>query len=145
MRNRDGDGARPVAQSAEPEPPTPPEPTQPASSEVGAVTARSAITGRHHERAHEGPVHLEQSRQLSEHRARKTELNLRRVFGYGLLLAVIAEIMFLNVVFVIYAAKNDWHIDGTTIQVWLGATVVQVIGLAGVVVKYLFSADAAPR
>ena len=31
------------------------------------------------------------------------------------------EIVFLNVVFVIYAAKNDWQIDGTTIQVWLGA------------------------
>jgi hypothetical protein len=143
--NTDGDGAS-VTQPAGLEPPLLPEPTpQPASSEVGAATARSVITGRHHERAHEGPVHLEQSRQLSEHRARKTELNLRRVFGYGLLLAVVAEIIFLNAVFVIYATKNDWHIDGTTIQVWLGATVVQVVGLAGVVVKYLFSADAAPR
>lgn len=89
--------------------------------------------------------HLERSRQLREHRARNTELNLRRVFGYVLLGAVVLVLTVVNVVFVIYLVKNDWHVDGTTIQVWLGATVVQVIGLAGVVVKYLFSADAAPR
>lgn len=96
-------------------------------------------------RAEEGPIHLENARQLNEHHARKTELNLRRVFGYGLLGAVILQLAVINVVFVIYAVKNDWHIDGTTVQVWFVGSVVQVIGLAGVVVKYLFSSDAAPR
>lgn len=145
MINPDGDGAGPVTQPVAPELLPPPEPTQPASSEVGADTALSAVSGRHHERAHEGPVHLENARQLGEHRARKTELNLRRVFGYGLLGIVVLKIVAADVVFLIYAAKSDWHIDGTTMQVWLGATVVEVIGLAGVVVKYLFSPDAAPR
>lgn len=68
-----------------------------------------------------------------------------RVFGYGLLCAVVLKIAAADIVFVIYAAKSGWHIDGTTMQVWLGATVVEVIGLAGVVVKYPFSSDAAPR
>ncbi len=138
------DGAKSVTQPDAPEPPPPPESTQPASSEVGPVTARSVISGRHHEPADEMP-HLERSRQLSEHRARKTELNLRRVFGYILLCALVLQIAVVDIVFVIYVVKNDWHIEGTTMQVWLGAAVVQVIGLAGVVVKYLFSADAAPR
>ncbi|MGH4009229.1 MAG: hypothetical protein ACRDTH_13920 [Pseudonocardiaceae bacterium] len=65
--------------------------------------------------------------------------------GAAALGALVQALTVVNVVFVIYLVKNDWHVDGTTIQVWLGATVVQVVGLAGVVVKYLFSADAAPR
>ncbi len=148
MSGSDGNGAQPAAQPAAepaaPEPPPPPEPAQPAASEVGDVTARSAITGRHHERVDDMP-HLEHARQLNEHRARKTELNLRRVFGYLLLCVLVLQIATADVVFAIYAAKNDWRIDGATMQVWLGAVVVQVVGLVWVVVKYLFSPDAAPR
>jgi hypothetical protein len=32
---------------------------------------------------------------------------------------------------------NDWRSDGTIMQVWLGAAVIQVIGPVWVVVKYL--------
>lgn len=145
MSNPDGNGAKPLTQPAAPEPAPAPEPAQTASSEVGAPAARSAITGRHHKRAREESANLELDGQINEHRARKTELNLRRVFGYVLLGAVVAEIIFVNALFVFYLTKNDWHVDGTTIQVWLGASFAEVVGLVGVVVKYLFSPDAAPR
>ncbi|MGH3938812.1 MAG: hypothetical protein ACRDTG_09260 [Pseudonocardiaceae bacterium] len=144
MINTDGDGAG-AAQSAELESFAPPELTQPASSEVGPVAARSAVTGRHYERAEEGPVHLEHARKLREHRARNTELNLRRWFGYILLGALIGVPTFVNIVFVIYLTKNDWHIDALTLQAWLVSAAAEVLGLVGVVVKYLFSPDAVPR
>lgn len=60
-----------------------------------------------------------------------------RVVGYVLASVVVAQVVFVNGVFVTSLVKNSWRIDGTTVQVWLVATVVQV---AGVLVKYLFSA-----
>jgi hypothetical protein len=80
-------------------------------------------------------------------RSRSTQFTspVSRVFGYVLLGALVLQIAVVGVVFVAYMVKNDWRVEGTIMQVWLGAAVMQVIGLAGVVIKYLFSADAAPR
>jgi hypothetical protein len=145
VRSSDGDGARPVTPPAALDPSAPSEPTQPASSEVGADTARSAVAGRHRDRAEEGAVHLEHARQLREHRARNTDLNLRRWFGYILLVTLISVPTFVNIMFVIYMVKNDWHVDALALQVWLASAAAEVFGLARVVVKYLFSPDTAPR
>lgn len=56
-----------------------------------------------------------------------------------MLLILGAELSFVNLMFLLYTAAGvHWRIPATTMQVWLGATVVQVVGIVYVVTRYLF-------
>ena len=48
------------------------------------------------------------------------------------------QIAIADTVFVVYAIENDWDIPVVAINVWLVAAVVQVVGLAHTVARYLF-------
>ena len=115
-----------------------------AASDVGPDSASGTIRGRHRRRA-ATTRQIAQARELDEFQARRAEIKLRSRFGYVLLGLLVGQVAIADVVFVVFGSVNGWRIDGTTMQVWLGAAVVQVIGLVFVVVKYLFSAEAAPR
>jgi hypothetical protein len=62
---------------------------------------------------------------------------LRRSIAYAFTAAAFFQIALADFIFVIYAFVNHWDIDAL-LGAWLGATVVQVIAVALVVVKSLF-------
>jgi hypothetical protein len=63
---------------------------------------------------------------------------LRKKFAICIAAAVGLQIVAADVVFTVYGAANSWVIPGSTISAWLGATVVQVIAVATVIVRSLF-------
>lgn len=72
-------------------------------------------------------------------RAFDNELDLRRRYARSLLRMMVGQLGAANAVFVAYAwAGNAWDLDSGVVQVWLGATVVQVIGVVAVVTRHLF-------
>lgn len=89
----------------------------------------------------------ERARQVTEldpferqrHKAGELELELREKYANWLLKGLGAQIFVADLAFFLYAAVGvHWKIDPTTMQIWLGATVVQVIGVVGIIVRYLF-------
>lgn len=63
---------------------------------------------------------------------------LRKKFAICIAIAVGVQIAAADVVFAVYGSANAWEIPGSTISAWLGATVVQVIAVAVVIVRSLF-------
>jgi hypothetical protein len=50
-----------------------------------------------------------------------------------------AQLAITDVVFIVFAAVGKhWKLSDTDINVWLGATVVQVVGIVTVVTRHLF-------
>lgn len=63
----------------------------------------------------------------------------RRAYGGALLVLLIGQIIVADVFVFLYAARGrEWDIPNEVMQTWLGATVVQLIGLVWVVVAHLF-------
>jgi hypothetical protein len=52
---------------------------------------------------------------------------------------VIVQLVVANAVFVAYAwVGRHWRLDTNVIQVWLGATLIELISLVLVITQYLF-------
>lgn len=67
------------------------------------------------------------------------DIQLRRMYATRMLWILGLELVFVNLMFLLYAWKGvHWNVPGTTMQVWLSATVVQVVGIVYVVTRYLF-------
>jgi hypothetical protein len=67
------------------------------------------------------------------------DIDLRKTYARRMLVILGAELFFVNLVFLLYTAIGvHWRVPGTTMQVWLSATVVQVVGIVYVVTRYLF-------
>jgi hypothetical protein len=67
------------------------------------------------------------------------DIDLKKKYADWLLGAVIGQLLLANAVFVTYAwAGERWHLDAVVIDVWLGATLVQVVGVVAIVTRYLF-------
>lgn len=88
-------------------------------------------------------VEFELQKALKKARAANawTDVRLRRWLGFGALFLMAAQMVAADVVFVVYGHANGWDIPVSGIQVWLGATVVQVAVIVGAVAKYLFPPD----
>lgn len=72
-------------------------------------------------------------------RAFENELDLRRRYARSLLRMMVGQLGAANAIFVAYAwAGNAWALESGVVQAWLGATVVQVIGVVAVVTRHLF-------
>jgi hypothetical protein len=70
---------------------------------------------------------------------RRQDIELRRRYAERMLGILGAELFFVNLVFLLYIAIGvHWRVPGTTMQVWLSATVVQVVGIVYVVSRHLF-------
>src|SRR4029079_1477419 len=72
--------------------------------------------------------------QLQEIRLResnaKQDLELRETYAKWLLGILAIELIVVNVIFCLYASKGrDWRLPDGVIQIWLAATVVQVVGI----------------
>jgi hypothetical protein len=69
----------------------------------------------------------------------KQEIALREMYAKGLFLILAIDLVFVNLLFWVYADKGaHWRVPDAVIQVWLASTVVQVVGIVAVVTRYLF-------
>lgn len=67
------------------------------------------------------------------------EHELRRAYARRILLLLLAQFLIADAVFVAFAwAGEHWHLSTAVIDVWLAATVVQVVGIVLVVTRNLF-------
>ncbi len=67
------------------------------------------------------------------------DIQLKKTYAKWLLRLVAAQLLIADVVFIAYAwAGNNWDLDASVIQVWLGSTLVELIGVALVITRYLF-------
>ena len=69
----------------------------------------------------------------------KQEIDLRRTYAVGLIVILSVQLVIADVVFVVYAwAGKNWDLSTAVIDTWLGAVVVQVIGVVAIVTRHLF-------
>ena len=74
-----------------------------------------------------------------EKREREQDITLKRWYAVSLLVGLGAQILIVDVVLTLYAWKGvHWHIEPLISDVWLGATVVEVIAVVLVVTQHLF-------
>jgi hypothetical protein len=72
-------------------------------------------------------------------RDRKQDIDLKRTYAKTLLMMMGAQLVVANAVFIAYAwAGVHWNIEAAVINVWLAATLIEVIGVVLVVTRYLF-------
>lgn len=69
----------------------------------------------------------------------KQDIALKKTYATRLLWGVLAQMVIADVGFFLYASIGEgWALSAGVIQVWLGATLVQLIGVVLVVTQYLF-------
>lgn len=67
------------------------------------------------------------------------EYDLRKTYAQRILLLLFGQFLIADAVFVVFAwAGEGWHLSTAVIDVWLAATVVQVVGIVLVVTRNLF-------
>jgi hypothetical protein len=90
---------------------------------------------------------------LAEHEAEQRRLaNLKtknllaygKVYAYGSMSAMGVQILIADAAFYLYGHAYHWKVPVGAMQVWLGATVVQVIGIVLVIAKSLFPEERSP-
>lgn len=76
---------------------------------------------------------------------KRRDLVLRERVATFALWGVSAELLIANAVFVAYAwVGKHWNLPTAAIDVWLSATVVQIIGILYVIANYLFPKSGTP-
>lgn len=67
------------------------------------------------------------------------DVALREKYATWLLAILAAELIVVNTIFVAYTwAGRHWKLPDGVIEIWLGATFVQIVGVVTVVTRYLF-------
>lgn len=84
----------------------------------------------------------DRARADAEIAAMRQKNQLRRLYAVGMFAVVIIQLVVANVVFIAYlrgtGRPKGQAVDSTAMDVYLGSTVVQVIGIVLVITKYLF-------
>ncbi|RFZ49356.1 hypothetical protein MSS2_04253 [Mycobacterium marinum] len=75
------------------------------------------------------------SHQLKEQRS---NFNFRRIYAFVLLFAMIAQVGIADYFFWRYMRAYEFKVPEQSMSVWIGAAVVQLIGLVVIITKYLF-------
>lgn len=75
----------------------------------------------------------------------RQELGFGKIYAYGALAAMGVQVLIADAGFYIYGYENGWHIPVSAIDVWLAATVIQVIGVVLVIARSLFPSGGSPR
>lgn len=69
----------------------------------------------------------------------KLDIKLKKTYAISLLAGLGVQLIVADVLFVLYAARGvHWKISASVMDVWIGATVVEVIAVVLVVTTYLF-------
>jgi hypothetical protein len=67
------------------------------------------------------------------------DIQLKKTYASWLLRLVAAQLLVADVVFVVYAWVGEhWELDTAVVQIWLVTTLVELIGVALVITRYLF-------
>lgn len=67
------------------------------------------------------------------------DIHLKKSYATNLLRLVALQLLIADAVFIAYAwAGMHWRLDSEVIQIWLGATLIELIAVALVVTQYLF-------
>lgn len=67
------------------------------------------------------------------------DIKLKKKYANWLLWLITIQLVVADAVFVVYAWEGKhWQLDPSVIQVWLIATLVELIGVALVITRYLF-------
>ncbi|MGN6215575.1 MAG: hypothetical protein ACTHN7_01245 [Solirubrobacterales bacterium] len=67
------------------------------------------------------------------------DIKLKKKYANWLLWLITIQLVVADAVFVAYAwAGEHWHLEAGVIQIWLVATLVELIGVALVITRYLF-------
>jgi hypothetical protein len=67
------------------------------------------------------------------------DIKLKKKYANWLLWLITIQLVIADAVFVIYAEKGKhWELEPSVIQIWLIATLVELIGVALVITRYLF-------
>jgi hypothetical protein len=78
------------------------------------------------------------------HQAGLQHLRLRGFYAYFLPILLSVQLAVADVVFILYADLGvHWRLSEPLVGAWLGAAVIQVVGVVAVVTKYLFSGHSA--
>ena len=68
------------------------------------------------------------------------DIALKKRYANALLLLMAAQVVIANVLVYLYAGLGrSWDVPTSVVQVWLGATVVELVGVVAVVTRYLFA------
>lgn len=103
-----------------------------APSEAAVVEIADAGGGREIDRL---PAPL-QNLPLKDH---AQDIRLKRIYALALLVGLGVQVAIVDAVFVAYAwAGVNWNVQEPVMGIWLGATVINVIGVVLVVTNYLF-------
>jgi hypothetical protein len=69
----------------------------------------------------------------------KQDIELKKTYAKWLLRLVAAQLVVADAVFIAYAwAGVSWRLDTSVVQAWLAATMLELIGVALVITRYLF-------
>jgi hypothetical protein len=98
------------------------------SSHAGIKDAQPAPTLAEHET---------EMRRLSNEKIRN-ELGFGKIYAYGAMTTMAGQVLIADAAFYLYGNAKQWILPVGAIQVWLAATVVQVIGVVLVIAKSLF-------
>jgi hypothetical protein len=72
-------------------------------------------------------------------KAAELEHDLKNTYAFWILIMLAGQLLLTNAIFVAFAwAGEQWDLSTAVVQVWLAATVVQVIGVVFVVTRPLF-------
>jgi hypothetical protein len=67
------------------------------------------------------------------------DIKLKKKYANWLLWLITIQLVVADAVFVVYAREGkNWQLEPSVIQVWLIATLVELIGVALVITRYLF-------
>jgi hypothetical protein len=113
--------------------PVPPEPAE--TDQQVTDLARQALAGLQQFRPTEELTAWERL----EHENFRSDIENRKKYADRMLKLLVAELVFVNGMFFLYTWLGvHWNVPGTTMQVWLSSTVVQIVGIVYVVARYLF-------
>ncbi|MCV7377935.1 hypothetical protein BST11_20985 [Mycobacterium alsense] len=68
----------------------------------------------------------------------RSNLNFRRVYAAVLLVAMVIQVGIADWFFYLYLRAYEFRAPEQSMSVWIGAAVVQLIGLVVIITKYLF-------
>jgi hypothetical protein len=67
------------------------------------------------------------------------DIQLKKTYAKWLLILVAFQLLVTDTAFIAYAwVGMGWELEASVIQVWLGSTLVELIGVALVITRYLF-------
>jgi hypothetical protein len=84
---------------------------------------------------------LEEDRRSVVVERARSDLVLSQVVGYGALGLMAVQLAVADTGFLFHGLWNHWKVPAAAIEIWLGAIVVQVIGVVLLITKYLFPAS----